>query len=282
VTITALRDASGEHIGFAKVVRDLTERRAAQERRVADARRIAEAEARSRAKSEFLATLSHELRTPLNAIGGYVDLLALGVRGPLSRQQTEDMDRIRRNQQHLLGLINDLLNFSRIEAGVVTYDVAPVSLSEVAAAVRPMIEPQAASKDLELEWNVSDPALVALADAPRVEQILLNLLTNAVKFTPKGGRITVSAGSEGAQVTLSVTDTGIGIHADQLERVFEPFVQVGRSLSDGPEGTGLGLAISRDLARAMEGDLTVSSQPGEGSTFVVALPRDPAAGSGAQ
>jgi PAS domain S-box-containing protein len=274
VVITALWSSTGEPIGFTKVVRDLTERRAAQERRISDARRIAEAEASSRAKSEFLATLSHELRTPLNAIGGYVDLLSLGVRGALNPQQLEDVGRIRRNQQHLLGLINDLLNFSRIEAGALTYDLAPVPLSEVAAEVRPMIEPQAASKGLELEWDVDDPALVAYADAVKVEQILLNLLTNAVKFTPAGGRITVAGGSDGGRVTLSVTDTGIGVPPDQIQAVFEPFVQVGRSLSSGPEGTGLGLAISRDLARAMEGDLTLRSQPGAGSTFVLALPRD--------
>jgi PAS domain S-box-containing protein len=277
VIIASLADATGQPIGFTKVTRDLTDRRAAQERKIADARRIAEIESANRAKSEFLATLSHELRTPLNAIGGYVDLLTLGVRGELNTQQLEDLDRIRRSQQRLLGIINDLLNFSRVEAGAVFYDLRPVSLDEAMSDLRPMIEPQAAAKNLELDWGQGRRSgLFVTADESKVEQVLLNLLTNAVKFTPAGGRIGVSQQAQGDRVAVLVEDTGIGIPPEQLERVFEPFVQVGRSLSSSHEGAGLGLAISRELARAMGGDLTVKSALGEGSTFTLWLPGEDA------
>ena len=272
--LTALRNAGGDLLGFTMVIRDLTERRAAQERRVADARRIAEAEASSRAKSEFFATLSHELRTPLNAIGGYVDLLNMGVRGEMNAAQREDLDRIRRNQQHLLGLINDLLNFSRVEAGAVAYDLKELPVADVVASVRSMIEPQAAAKELELVWAEIDPSLAGWADRAKVEQILLNLLTNAVKFTRSGGRITVFAEREDDRVAIAVADTGIGIPADQMESIFEPFVQVGRSLSSGTEGAGLGLAISRSLASMMSGELTVESTKGVGSRFTLWLLAD--------
>ncbi len=271
VVITALRDPAGQLVGFAKVTRDLTERRAAELRAIDDARRLAEAEAANRAKSEFLAAMSHELRTPLNAIGGYVDLLLLGVRGELSEHQREDLRRIRRSQQHLLAIINDLLNFSRLEAGRVAYEIQPIRLAEVVQEVAAMIEPQAEAAGIVLDWTECRD-VVAVADQAKVEQVLLNLLTNAIKFTREGGRITVSCAAAAGTVRLSVADTGIGIPAEKLDSIFEPFVQVGRSLSSAHEGTGLGLAISRDLARGMGGDLAVISRPGAGSTFTLTLP----------
>jgi PAS domain S-box-containing protein len=272
VIITALRDETGRLVGYAKVTRDLTERRDAQLRAIADARRLAEVEASSRAKSEFLATMSHELRTPLNAIGGYAELLLLGVGESLQPRQREFLERIRKSQQHLLGIINDLLNFSKIEAGRVAYDIRPVALNDIATLVTPMIEPQAAQRQLVLDHSGCATTVVARADRVKAEQILLNLLSNAVKFTEPGGRIAVECAAESDRALLRVRDTGRGIHPSEHEAIFEPFVQVGRGLTNLQEGTGLGLAISRDMARAMDGDLTVESAVGEGATFTLSLP----------
>lgn len=272
VTITALWQPDGELVGFAKVTRDLTERVAAEQRAVEDARRVAEAESASRAKSEFLAAMSHELRTPLNAIGGYVDILSFGVHGPLNEDQLAALDRIRRSQQHLLALINDLLNFSQVEAGRLQYDMAPLDLADVVDAVEGMVEPQAMARRITIEWLPPPEPVVAVADRARVEQILLNVVTNAIKYTLAGGRISVRHRRHGDWALLEVTDTGIGIPEDFLDAIFEPFTQVGRSLANPHEGTGLGLAISRDLARAMGGDLSVRSTVGEGSTFTLRLP----------
>ena len=270
VIITAMRDPTGKLIGFSKVTRDLTERRASQERAIEDARRIAEAEAANKAKSAFLASMSHELRTPLNAIGGYADLLLFGVAGDLISEQREYLDRLRRSQQHLLAIINDLLNFSRIEAGRITYDIKPMSLSQAIHEVLPMIEPQA--KQRELDVRVAEgPDNTVVADSAKVEQILLNLLSNAIKFTDSGGSIVMEQLSLDGHAIIRVTDTGIGIPEDKLDAIFEPFVQVGRTLTTGHEGTGLGLAISRDLARAMNGDLTVHSTIDKGSVFELRL-----------
>ncbi len=273
VVITALKNAAGEPIGYAKVTRDLTERREAELRAIEDAKRIAAAEMANKAKSEFLAAMSHELRTPLNAIGGHTDLMLLGIHGPLTEAQRDALERIRRSQQHLLGLINDLLNFSRIEAGRVTYQVAPVRLSAVAESVRPMIEPRAIERRIAIEWQEPDDDVVAIADEPKVGQILLNLLTNAVKYTNPGGRVRVTHCIRGEWAVLEVADTGIGIPPDMTEAIFEPFLQVGRSLTSPHEGVGLGLAISRKLARAMGGDLTVESTLNVGSVFTLTLPR---------
>ena len=273
VVISPVRRANGSLLGYAKVTRDLTERRASQERAIADARRIAEVEAANRAKSEFLTAMSHELRTPLNAIGGYTELLALGLRGPVTDAQRVDLERIQRSQQHLLRIINDLLNFSRIEAGQLTYDLRPVQLGSVIGAVAPMLVPQGIAKGVTVEQGTCGGDVVARADHAKVEQILLNLLSNAVKFTDSGGHITISCAATEQYASVSVRDTGIGIPADKLEAIFEPFVQVGRSLTTSHEGTGLGLAISRDLARAMGGDIVVESREREGSTFTLRLPR---------
>jgi PAS domain S-box-containing protein len=272
VLITAVRASDGRLVGFAKVTRDLTERRAAQERAIADARRLAEVEAASRTKSEFLTALSHELRTPINATLGYVDLLDLGVQGEVNDQQREYLGRIRGSQEHLLRIITDLLNYSRIEAGHMQYDLAPVAMAAVVETVLPMVEPQAAAKGLALEYVRCTTVPTARVDRAKAEQIVLNLLGNAVKFTPAGGSVKVGCESEGSVVTVRVTDTGPGVPVDQQVAIFEPFVQVGRSLTSGHEGTGLGLAISRDLARAMGGDVTVESVPGEGATFTFVVP----------
>ena len=275
VVITPIRDETGTLIGFAKVTRDLTERRRAEQKAIDDARRVAESETANVAKAEFLTAMSHELRTPLNAIGGYVELLSLGLGGPVTPQQVEYLERIRRSQQHLMGIISDLLNFSRIEAGHVTYDIAPISLVHVIEAVAEIVESQAEAKGIFLEVDRSELACIALGDRAKVDQILLNLLSNAIKFTGATGTVKVRCRTSKDAAAIDVIDTGAGIPTDKLELIFEPFVQLGRSLSSAHEGTGLGLAISRDLARAMHGNLTVSSKVGEGSTFTLTLPRAP-------
>jgi len=272
VVITALHDERGKLVGFTKVTRDLTERHEAEQLALETARRAAEAEASNRAKSEFLATMSHELRTPLNAIGGYVDLLAIGVGGEVSEVQRGYLDKIQRSQRHLLTIINDLLNFSRLEAGRIDFEVRRMPLRESAYTVATMLEPQALEKQVTLRVDVCPDGVAAMADPPRVEQIILNLCSNAVKFTPQGGRVEVRCEERGRQVAVEVSDTGVGIPPDQVERIFEPFVQLGRGLTSQHEGTGLGLAISRDLARGMGGDLTAVSTLGKGSTFTLTLP----------
>jgi PAS domain S-box-containing protein len=271
VVITALRNEQGELVGFAKITRDLTEARASEQRAIADARRVAEAEASNRAKSEFLAAMSHELRTPLNAIGGYAELMEVGVAGPVSPRQLEYLDRIRSSQQHLLAIINDLLNYSRIESGQLTYESERVDLHGVVDSVLSMVAPQAHRKRLETKHGPCPEKVFAQADPLKVEQIALNLLSNAVKFTPDGGQVTMQCGIAADHVFIEVKDNGPGIPLEMQEAIFEPFVQVGRTLSTIREGTGLGLAISRDLARAMDGDVTVESTPGAGSTFKLRL-----------
>ena len=274
VIITAVRDDKNKLVGFSKVTRDLTERRAAEEKSIADARRVAKAEASNTAKSEFLAAMSHELRTPLNAIGGYTELLSLGLAGPVKPEQQDYLERIRKSQQHLLGIISDLLNYSRIEAGNVSYDIRPIALGTVIQSVMPMMEAPAASKQVVLRAETAALDCVALGDRARVDQIVLNLLSNAIRHTSAGGSVTVKCVVSRKDAEISVIDTGTGVPKDKLEAIFEPFVQLGRSLSSAHEGMGLGLSISRDLARAMNGDLTVSSKVGEGSTFTLKLPRD--------
>jgi PAS domain S-box-containing protein len=277
VLITALRKPDGSLAGFAKITRDLTERHAAQARAIEVARQAAASDEANRTKSEFLAAMSHELRTPLNAIGGYTDLLTMGVRGQMTPEQLADLERIKRSQQHLLGIINDILNFSRIEAGQVSYDYSAVPLSTVIEGIGDMIEPQAAAKGVKLDVEKGPVDIVAWADKAKLEQILLNLLSNAVKFTTAGSVTLECSRYDSQSVSITVADTGLGIPANHLEKIFEPFVQVGRSLTQSHEGTGLGLAISRDLARAMGGDILVTSKLNRGSRFTVILPSAPSA-----
>ena len=236
------------------------------------AERTGAAEEANRVKSEFLATMSHELRTPLNAIGGYAELLEMGVRGPISDRQREDLRRIQASQRHLLGLINEVLNYAKLETGAVQYEVSDVGARGVLASAEALVAPQAGAKGLRLEVSPCSEALKVRADAEKLLQILANLLSNAVKFTPAGGRVSLWCGVVEGAVHFRVTDTGIGVPADKLGAIFEPFVQVRSDLTRTAEGTGLGLAISRDLARAMDGELVAESVVGQGSTFTLTLP----------
>jgi PAS domain S-box-containing protein len=234
----------------------------------------AQAEAANRGKSEFLAVMSHELRTPLNAIAGYTQLILDGIYGPVTEGQRDALGRIDRAQRYLLGLINDVLNYAKLDAGKVQFDLRETDLSEVVADVAAMAEPQLAAKRVALE--VRPARLAVWADRDKLRQVLLNLLSNATKFTPPGGRVTVECVRAGAAHELAlvrVIDTGIGVPADKLEAIFEPFVQVDASRTREHQGTGLGLAISRDLARGMGGDLVAESTPGAGSTFTLTVRR---------
>lgn len=236
--------------------------------------RTQEAESANQAKAEFLARMSHELRTPLNAIGGYVDLIELGVRGPVTPEQRRDLGRVKQSGAHLLTLINDLLHFSKLEAGRVQFDLVPLDPDDVIAEVQPMITPQADARGVGLVIEPSPGGVLMVADREKCRQILINLLANACKFTPPGGSITVRSDANNDRVLIHVADTGPGIPADELEGIFDPFVQVHTdSQKTANGGIGLGLPISRDLARGMGGDLTVDSELRVGSTFTLALPQ---------
>ena len=230
------------------------------------------AEQANRVKSDFLAHMSHELRTPLNAIAGYTDLMQLGIHGELTPHQREDLERIKRAQRLLLGHINDVLNFAKVDAGHIHYDIRPFALRQVVSQLDLLMEPQMAARALEYDGSDIPDALMVCADEEKVRQILVNLLSNATKFTPAGGRVSLSARSMGDMVRIDVSDSGIGIPADKLTTIFDPFVQLDRTLSSAHQGTGLGLAISRDLARGMHGQLHVKSVDGAGSTFSLTLP----------
>jgi PAS domain S-box-containing protein len=311
LSISPIRDKSGRVIGAAKIARDISEAKRVQrsERELTaqlqelateleqqidegqslqeeleqtneelsralsgaeDARR--EAQEANVAKSQFLATMSHELRTPLNAIAGYVSLLTMGIRGPLTGEQQQDLGRIKRSEETLLRLVEDVLSFAKLDAGRLHYHYEQVTLNEVLAALEPFVAPRLAEKHLVYEFQSCGPEVVASIDRAKVEQILLNLLSNAVKFTDKG-RIDVQCLGDDGTVRIEVRDTGRGIRHDLLDRIFEPFMQVDRSLTRTAEGTGLGLSISRRLARDMGGDVAVESAPGGGSIFALILPR---------
>jgi signal transduction histidine kinase len=216
--------------------------------------------------------MSHELRTPLNAIAGYVELLEMGLRGPITDEQRSDLERIRLSQHHLLGLINDVLNFAKVDAGRIEYDLNPMQLDLVLKDCEAMVLPQIHRKRISYTYEECGLPVWVAADRDKVQQILLNLLSNAIKFTNEGGSLSASCDQAETTGRVHITDSGIGIEADKLEAVFEPFVQIDRSLNHPGQGAGLGLAISRSLARGMGGDIVVKSEPGVGSTFTLILP----------
>lgn len=231
------------------------------------------AEEANRAKSRFLATMSHELRTPLNAIAGHADLLALGVHGPLSGPQQQALVRIQRNEQRLLALIDDIIGFAKLEAGKLQFRRERVRVSALLLDVQELAMTRAAAREVTYVRLPVDEDVAVVADPDKAGRILLNLIDNAVKFTPVGGRVAVGAQVEDGHVGIFVRDNGRGIPPDRLGSIFEPFVQVDQEHTRANEGLGLGLAVSRELARNMDGDVEVESELGSGSTFTLTLPR---------
>jgi PAS domain S-box-containing protein len=267
---TAQRREDGTIIRWFGTNTEIEERKRTE---VALRRLTTEATEANRAKSDFLAAMSHELRTPLNAIGGYAQLIEMGVRGPVTEEQRVDLLKIQRSKNHLDALVSDVLNFAKLGSGKIEFRARPVGVRHTLDTVIDMVGPQLTQKRLTLVRPAAPNDATVLADEDRARQILLNLFANALKFTPTGGTITVDVRAEPSVVAIGVSDTGIGIPADQMERIFEPFVQARRAVDPTDHGFGLGLAISRQLARAMGGDLTVRSGAGEGSTFTLTLPR---------
>jgi signal transduction histidine kinase len=246
-----------------------------------------EAENANRAKSEFLATMSHEIRTPINAVIGYTELLQLELTGPVNREQRSQLDRIAASGSHLIGLVDQVLDFARIEAGTLRVESRPASAAEAVELAMTVVGPQAAQKGVDLSTDcTAERNIRYLGDPQRVHQVLVNLLANAVKFTDPGGRITVACDSRtgplpghtetGCWICLVVEDTGIGIPPEQISHIFQPFVQVESGYTRRHGGTGLGLAISHRLAVQMGGDLTVESSPDWGSRFTLWLSQVPA------
>jgi PAS domain S-box-containing protein len=323
LSVSPIRNRSGEIVGAAKIARDVTEQKRLREaerdlrnqlqdlaaeleqqleqsqslqqeleesnetlgRSLVDTERLrSEAELARKtaddsndAKSRFLATMSHELRTPLNAIAGYVDLLDAGVRGPVTEEQQRDLDRIKRNQQSLLRLIDDVLDLAKLESGRLQFDYEDVNLTDLLGTLETFIAPRLGEKRLVYSVDACDTGVPVKIDRLKVEQILLNLLSNAVKFT-EHGEIRVICRVHEHDVHIQVRDTGHGIRAEQRNAIFEPFVRGDASLTRTTQGTGLGLSISRQLARAMSGEITVESTVGQGSTFTLSLPRNLARG----
>jgi two-component system sensor histidine kinase/response regulator len=226
----------------------------------------------NKAKSQFLAAMSHELRTPLNAITGYIELLMLGVHGVLAPEQLERLGRVKRSADHLSRLINDVLSFARLEAGRVTYEIAPVGVDGLMQSAAEVLAPQMASKSVRyVARNECGNARVQ-ADREKALQILINLLSNAVKHAPPMSEIVLGCTRSGATLALSVRDAGRGIPAEKFDEIFRPFTQLEDAYVGDRKGTGLGLAISREMARAMKGEVTVESAVGAGATFTLTLP----------
>jgi PAS domain S-box-containing protein len=287
ITLTALRAADGTLLGFAKVTRDLTAARAAEEARIKEAAEARQkAEEANRVKSEFLAVMSHELRTPLSAILGYVDLLQLQSAKTLTDRENEQLRRIRVSGMHMLEIINEVLDFSRLDAGRLSVNLAANQLGRVIESALLLVQPQAQAKEIEISDSVSGFAAghTYWGDEERVRQILVNVIANAIKFTPADGRVTISAGAsvqppdesklpgQGPWLYVRVEDTGPGISADRLDAIFEPFGAADLTHVREQGGAGLGLSISRRLARLMGGDLTVRTEVGTGSSFFLWLP----------
>jgi len=231
-----------------------------------------EAEAANQAKGNFLAVMSHELRTPLSAIIGYEELLADGITGPVTEAQRQQLGRIKASARHLLQLIDEILTYSRTEAGREEVRTEIVAVSGIVDDAVGFIAPMADDKGVTLGVTSPPASLIANTDPRKIRQILINLLSNAVKFTERGGRVTLDVTVGSDRMQFRVGDTGIGIPAEHLQRIFDPFWQVEQQATRRAGGTGLGLSVSRRLARLLDGDISVESTVGRGSTFVVTLP----------
>jgi signal transduction histidine kinase len=226
-----------------------------------------------RMKSDFVSHVSHELRTPLTAIKGAVDLILREVTGPLTEKQIHYLTRVRSNTQHLASLINDLLDLSKIESRGIEVKSSRVSLSGILHEAVEALRPVAAEKVITLEATIGEPSILIWADRHKINQVLMNLIGNAIKFTPVQGRVTVSASRSGGEsVQVSVSDTGPGIPPEEKEKIFAKFYRIAEVNGENPKGTGLGLAISKALVELHGGKIWVESEPSRGSTFLFTLP----------
>lgn len=274
---------SGARLRVTAIVRDITERRQIEDRlRAAEEKYIRELELRNREaeranllKTEFLANMSHELRSPLHTVIGFAELLAEEKDGPLNEQQKRCLGYIRKDSLHLLDLIDDLLDLSRIEAGYLELRYEEIHIDAVIEEALSSIRPRAAAKSVGIGTDVLIPAPV-LADRVCFKQILHNLLTNAIKFTPEGGKVQVRAARRGQFAEISVSDNGIGIPEDEQQAVFDKFYQVRAATRSGLEGTGLGLAITKRLVEQHGGSISLKSRPGSGSCFSFTIPLEKA------
>jgi PAS domain S-box-containing protein len=260
LTVSGIRGADARVAGYVGIVEDLTERRRAER-----------AEAENQAKSRFLALMSHELRTPLNAVLGFSQLLERRDFGPLNERQVRYVSNIRTAGQHLLTLVNDLLDFSKVTAERMDFHAEVVDVQALVDEALGHVRLSADEKKLSLEQSVEE-GLTVYADNFRMRQVLLNLLSNAVKFT-NAGSVTVKAEAVGEKTCIEVTDTGVGIPNEMLPRLFSEFSQVDSSITRAQQGTGLGLALSKRLVLGMGGSINAESREGEGSTFTVLMPR---------
>lgn len=250
--------------------------------RVRDA--VHRAESASRAKSDFLASMSHEIRTPINAMIGYADLLELGLAGPVSDRQLAQLQRIKLSGKHLIGLVDDVLDFARLESGQLRVEAQRGAIVDAVATATALLQPIAETKNVHISTHADLDGAEYFGDRQRVEQIIVNLLSNAVKFTDSGGRITIrwgraeKAGLNAGRlppdgwVYIRVEDNGIGIAPDRLTDIFDPFIQAEAGYTRTKGGSGLGLTISRRLARLMKGDIVVTSTVGRGSVFTLWMP----------
>ena len=231
-----------------------------------------EAEAANRIKTELFARLSHEFRTPLHAVSGYLEILEQNIHGVLTADQRRDVQRIHQAQEHLMTLVNMILDFAKLEGGPIELSMAEIPIEETLRSAEALVAPQFAKKAIAYTHHPGDASATVFADREKVQQILLNLLANAMRFTPSGGAVDLDWRVENGTLLMHVRDTGPGIPEEKAEQIFEPFVQLRAPGSVPSGGTGLGLAISRDLARAMGGDVRVTSAVGVGSVFTLLLP----------
>ncbi|MBD2559972.1 MULTISPECIES: ATP-binding protein [Nostoc] len=268
ISVSVIPDTNGEPEFFLAMIEDITERKETELKLRASQEA---AEAASRAKSEFLATMSHELRTPLNAIMGLSELLQQEIVGSLNEKQNEYVSCIYSSGEHLLALINDILDLSKVEAGKEELLLSPLPVSDLCNYAMWTVRDRALEKGLELTCKIDLEEDICIADERRIKQMLLNLLTNAIKFTP-AGQVSLVVKKVPQGTTFTVSDTGIGIDSSQFQFLFEPFKQLDSQLNRQYEGTGLGLALTRKLARLHGGDVTVTSTLGEGSQFTLFLP----------
>jgi PAS domain S-box-containing protein len=264
------RDANGAPLRMVGTVMDITERKHMEDDLI---RSKDAAESADRLKSAFLATMSHELRTPLNAIIGFTGIMLQELAGPLNQEQRKQLTMVQNSSRHLLALINDVLDISKIEAGQLNLSISSFELGPSIEKMVALVSPLAEKKEIELRLDVADNVETATTDQRRLEQVILNLLNNAVKFTEKG-HVRISCRREDEHYILSVADTGIGIRPEEISGLFQPFHQIDTGLSRKHEGTGLGLSICKKLINLMGGEISVESEWGQGSIFTMRFPRE--------